>query len=175
MCIAESVSKKHDDIYAIHLFSSRTRNYSCHGPYWTVSNGAMLSLHSKSVVARSSVIQLIQQLSIQLIYNATIHRGTKFTPNFPFFDREVRLPNTIFDTYTVPDDYSTLEQHALSTVIRLRQWEQILLWAKQNNKNKLKLAKTCFDRNAAAVNTHLLGTTRLSQTTWAEIRTTLSS
>ena len=48
-------------------------------------------------------------LSIQLIYNTTIHWGAKFTPNFLFFGQEVRLPNTIFDTYTVPDDlFNTL-------------------------------------------------------------------
>ena len=60
-------------------------------------------------------------LSLQLIYNATVHRGTEFTPNFLFFSREVRLPNTTFYTYRVPDGYSTLEQHALNTKIRLRQ------------------------------------------------------
>ena len=93
-------------------------------------------------------------MSIQLIYNATIHNGTGFTPNFLFFGRELRLPNSIFQDYEVPGHFSSLESHALDTVTRLR---EALQWAKQNNDSKLKIAKTYFDRNAGTINVYQPG------------------
>ena len=88
-------------------------------------------------------------MSIQLIYNASVHQSTRFTPNFLFFGRELRLPNSIFEDYTTPEQFNSLEEHALTTATRLR---QALIQAQKTQSHSLKIAKTYYDKNTAAIN-----------------------
>ena len=93
-------------------------------------------------------------MTIQLVYNATVHSSTGYTPNFLQFGRELRLPNTMFYDYDIPQTTDSLERHALETVTRLR---QALTLAHSQNLHRQKISKIYYDRNAKAINSFLPG------------------
>ena len=92
--------------------------------------------------------------AIQQVYNASVHQSTGFTPNFLFFGRQLRLPNSLFDEIQPDDIINDADQSLLGPIIRLR---QALLKARDNVQHKLKIAKSYYDRNAGAVNTFCPG------------------
>ena len=92
---------------------------------------------------------------IQMVYNATVHQSTGFTPNFLHFGRELLLPNSIFESVSPEiQQHGDKESHILQTALWLR---SALATARRNNKQCLKLSKTYFDRNSAAINSYCMG------------------
>ena len=92
---------------------------------------------------------------IQMVYNATVHQSTGFTPNFLHFGRELLLPNSIFESVSPEiQQHGDKESHILQTALWLR---SALVTARRNNEQCLKLSKTYFDRNSAAINSYCVG------------------
>ena len=82
-------------------------------------------------------------VEIQMVYNATVHQSTGFTPNFLHFGRELLLPNSIFESVSPEiQQHGDKESHILQTALRLR---SALATARRNNEQCLKLSKTYFD------------------------------